>query len=90
MHDSLGLEPLVRGIPPIRSRRGPRRQRRAKLHADKGYDCDYLCRWLRKSGNGHRTDREGIESLRTRCRIDRGVCWFEQGSESGDAPAVWA
>lgn len=28
MHDSLGLEALVRGIPPIRSRRGPRRRRR--------------------------------------------------------------
>lgn len=27
-HDSQGIEPLVRGIPPIRSRRGPRRRRR--------------------------------------------------------------
>lgn len=36
-HDSQGLEPLVRGIPPIRSRRGPRRRRPAKPHADKGY-----------------------------------------------------
>jgi hypothetical protein len=27
MHDSQGVEPLVRGIPPIRSRRGPRRGR---------------------------------------------------------------
>lgn len=42
MHDSLGLQPLVRGIPPIRSRRGPRRRRPAKLHADKGYDYDHL------------------------------------------------
>lgn len=25
MYDSQGLEPLVRGIPPVRSRRGPRR-----------------------------------------------------------------
>ena len=41
MHDSQGLEPLVRGIPPIRSRRGPRRRRPAKLHASsrlKGHD----------------------------------------------------
>lgn len=45
-HDSLGLEPLVRGIPPIRSRRGPRRRRPAKLHADKGYDYDHLRQWL--------------------------------------------
>lgn len=32
---SQGLEPLVRGIPPIRSRRGPRRRRPAKLHAER-------------------------------------------------------
>ncbi|CAM5636129.1 hypothetical protein SATRM34S_06261 [Streptomyces atroolivaceus] len=44
MHDSQGLEPLVRGIPPVRSRRGPRRRRPAKLHADKGYDYDRLRR----------------------------------------------
>lgn len=46
-HDSQGLEPLVRDIPPIRSRRGPRRRRPAKLHGDKGYDYDHLRRWLR-------------------------------------------
>ncbi|WP_405595578.1 transposase [Streptomyces sp. NBC_01092] len=28
MHDSLALKPLVRGIPAVRSRRGPRRCRR--------------------------------------------------------------
>ncbi|GGR43263.1 hypothetical protein GCM10015536_56520 [Streptomyces griseomycini] len=53
LHDSLGLKPLVRGIPPIRSRRGPRRRRPAKLHADKGYDYDHLRRWLRKRGIRH-------------------------------------
>lgn len=37
MQDSLGLEPPVRGIPPIRSRRGPRRRRPAEPHAEKGY-----------------------------------------------------
>ncbi|MFE3991682.1 hypothetical protein ACFXPW_08310 [Streptomyces goshikiensis] len=43
VHDSLGLESLVRGIAPIRSRRGrPRRRRPAKLHPEKGYDCDHL------------------------------------------------
>ncbi|MEV8476162.1 transposase, partial [Streptomyces sp. NPDC051173] len=35
MHDSLALKPLVRGIPAIRSRRGPRRRRPVKLRADK-------------------------------------------------------
>jgi hypothetical protein len=62
MHDSQGLEPLVRGIPPIRSRRGPRRRRPGKLHADKGYDYDHLRRWLRERGIRHRIARKGIES----------------------------
>lgn len=62
MHDSQTLEPPVRGIPPIRSRRGPRRRRAAKLHADKGYDDDHLRRWLRKRGIRHRIARKGIES----------------------------
>lgn len=47
LHESRALEPLVCGIPPIRSRRGPRRRRPAKLHADKGYDFDHLRLWLR-------------------------------------------
>jgi IS5 family transposase len=38
VHDSQALIPLVKGIPPVRSRRGPRRRRPGKLHADKGYD----------------------------------------------------
>ncbi|GGQ08007.1 IS5 family transposase [Streptomyces griseomycini] len=61
MHDGLGLEPLVRGIPPIRSRRGSRRRRPAKLRADKGYDYDHLRRWLSKRGIRHRIARKGIE-----------------------------
>jgi hypothetical protein len=43
LHDSRALIPLVKGIPPIRSRRGRRRRKPGKLHADKGYDyttCD--------------------------------------------------
>ncbi len=48
MHDSQGLQPLVRGIPPIRSRGGPRRRKPAKLHADKGHDYDHLRRWRRQ------------------------------------------
>ncbi|GGW43489.1 IS5 family transposase [Streptomyces albaduncus] len=62
LHDSLGPQPLVRGIPPIRSRRGPRRLRPAKLHADKGYDYDHLRKWLRKHRIRHRIARKGIES----------------------------
>lgn len=64
MHDSQGLEPLGRGIPPIRSRRGPRRRHPAKLHADKGYDYDHARRWLRGRGIRHRIARKGIESSR--------------------------
>ncbi|MDQ0840412.1 IS5 family transposase [Streptomyces sp. V1I6] len=33
-----------------------------KLHADKGYDCAHLRRWLRKRGIRHRIARKGIES----------------------------
>jgi transposase len=80
MHDSLGLEPLVRGIPPIRSRRGPRRRRPAKLHADKGYDYDHLRRWLRKRGIRHRIARKGIESStrlgRHRWVVEMTVSWL--------------
>jgi transposase len=80
MHDSLGLKPLVRGIPPIRSRRGPRRRRPAKLHADKGYDYDHLRRWLRKRGIRHRIARKGIESSqrldRHRWVVERTVSWL--------------
>ena len=61
-HDSLALQPLVMGIPPVRSRRGPRRRRPEKLHGDKGYDYPYLRRWLRERGITPRIARRGIES----------------------------
>ncbi|WP_229852791.1 IS5 family transposase [Streptomyces albospinus] len=80
LHDSQALEPLVRGIPPIRSRRGPRRRRPAKLHADKGYDYDHLRRWLRLRGITHRIARKGIESSkrlgRHRWTIERTMAWL--------------
>lgn len=80
MHDSLGLEPLVHGIPSIRSRRGPRRRRPVKLRADMGYDYDHLCRWLRKRGIRHRIARKSIESStrlgRQRWVVERTVSWL--------------
>ena len=80
LHDSQALEPLVRGIPPIRSRRGPRRRRPAKLHADKGYDYKHLRRWLRRRGITHRIARKGIESSerlgRHRWTIERTMAWL--------------
>ncbi|MCX5103236.1 IS5 family transposase [Streptomyces sp. NBC_00439] len=79
MHDSLGLEPLARGIPPIRSRRGPRRRRPGRLHADKGYDYDHLRGWLRKRGIRHRIARKGIDYSqrlgRHRWVVERTVSW---------------
>lgn len=80
MHDSQGLQPLVRGIPPIRSPRGPRRRRPAKLHGDKGYDYDHLRRWLRTRGIRHRIARKRIESSqrlgRHRWVVERTVSWL--------------
>ncbi len=80
MPDSQGLEPLVRGIPPVRSRRGPRRRRPKKLHADKGYDYDHLRRWLRGRGICHRIARKGHESSqrlgRHRWVVERTVSWL--------------
>lgn len=80
MHDSLGLKPLVRGIPPVRSRRGARRRRPAKLHADKGYDYYHLRRWLRKRGIRDRIARRGIEPStrlgRHRWVVERTVSWL--------------
>jgi transposase len=58
LHDSQALIPLVKGIPPIRSRCGPRRRRPAKLHADKGYDYGHLRRWLSARGIRHRIARK--------------------------------
>lgn len=42
LHDSQALIPLVKGIPPIRSRRSRRRRNPGKLHADKDYDYTHL------------------------------------------------
>lgn len=80
LHDSQALIPLVRGIPPIRSRRGPRRRRPGKLHADKGYDYRHLRRWLSSRGIRHRIARKGVESSRRLGRhrwvVERTVSWL--------------
>ncbi|MFF2519653.1 IS5 family transposase [Streptomyces sp. NPDC058086] len=61
-HDGQALQTLVQGIPPIRSRHGPRRRRPVKLRAHKGYDCLHLRRWLRTRGIVPRVARRGIEN----------------------------
>jgi IS5 family transposase len=93
LHDSQALIPLVCGIPPIRSRRGPRRRRPAKLHADKGYDYPHLRRWLSLRQIAHRIARKGTESSQQLGRHRwAGVCNSvlrpPGGSENGLARMV--
>ena len=79
LHDSQALEPLVRGVAPVRSRCGPRRRRPAKLHADKAYDHDHLRRWLRSRNITPRIARRRIDSSerlgRYRRTVERTVAW---------------
>lgn len=79
MHDSQDLQPLARGIPPIRSRRGPRRREPGRLHGDKGYDYRHLRQLLRSRGITHRLARRGVESSTHSGRhcwvVERNVAW---------------
>ncbi|MFI2474552.1 IS5 family transposase [Nocardia xishanensis] len=79
-NDADALRPLVRAIPPIRSRRGPRRRRPTKLHADKAYDIAELRLWVRRRGIAVRIARKGIESSRRLGRhrwvIERTLSWL--------------
>jgi hypothetical protein len=61
-HDSLALIPLVQAVPAICFRRGPRRRRPDKLHADTGYDDEHLQAWLRSCRIAPRIARRSIES----------------------------
>ncbi|MFH8435463.1 IS5 family transposase [Streptomyces sp. NPDC018007] len=80
LHDSQALIPLVKGIPPIHSRRGRRRRKPGKLHADKGYDYAHPRRWLRERGITHRIARKGVESSqrlgRHRWTVERTMAWL--------------
>lgn len=80
VHDSQALIPLMRGIPPIRSRRGPRRRRPDRLHADKGYDFDHLRHWLRRRQIVPRIARRGVETSnklgRHRWVIEHTLSWL--------------
>ena len=51
LHDSQALIPLVKGIPPVRSRRGPRAAGRASS-TPQGYDYPHLRRWLASRASG--------------------------------------
>ncbi|MFE9328742.1 IS5 family transposase [Nocardia sp. NPDC052278] len=77
-NDAEALKPLVKAMPAVRSRRGLRRRKPGKLHADKAYDAAELRRWVRDRGIGVRVARKGIESSerlgRHRWVIERTMC----------------
>lgn len=79
-NDVLALKPLVRGIPAVRSRRGPRRRRPGKLRADKAYHSAENRSWLRGRGIAVRIARPGVESSerlgRHRWKIERTIAWL--------------
>jgi transposase len=79
-NDSFALKPLVMAIPAIRSRRGPRRRKPDKLHADKAYDHADLRHWVRDQGIRVRIARKGIESTtklgKHRWVIERTMAWL--------------
>lgn len=79
-NDAEALKPLVWAIPAIRSRRGPRRRKPDKLHADKAYDTKELRGWVRDRGIRVRIARKGVESSdrlgRHRWVIERSIAWL--------------
>lgn len=79
-HDSQGLRPMVQAIPAVRSRRGPRRRRPARLRADKGYDSADHRAWLRARGIIPRIARRGVDTDerlgRHRWKVERTIAWL--------------
>ena len=79
-NDAFALPPLVRAIPAVRSRRGPRRRKPGKLHADKAYDQASLRAWVRGRGIAVRIARKGTETSdrpgRHRWVIERTLAWL--------------
>jgi transposase len=79
-HDSCALKPLVMAIPAIKSRRGPRRRKPGKLHADKAYDHPGLRSWVAHQGIRVRIARKGIDSNeklgKHRWVIERTMAWL--------------
>jgi Transposase DDE domain len=77
-NDSYALKPLIRAVPAIKSRRGPRRRKPGKLHADKAYDHAELRKWVRDRGITVRIARKGIETSTKlglhRWVIERSMC----------------
>ena len=63
LHDSQALKPMLMAVPRIRSRRGPRRFRPAKLHGDKAYDIDHSSSGTNRNDNRSTTVRDHDTSL---------------------------
>ena len=74
------LQPMLDKIPPIRGRRGRRRFRPRKLHADKAYDHVFCRAGCRIRGVAPRIARRGIESKerlgRHRWVVERSFAWL--------------
>ncbi|WP_330351154.1 transposase [Streptomyces sp. NBC_00582] len=79
LHDSQALIPLMRGIPPVRSRYGPRRRRPTKLPRTRAM-TSITCNWLRRRQIVPRIARRGIEPSgrlgRHRRVIERTMSWL--------------
>jgi transposase len=79
-NDSTMLEAVLDDIPPIQMPSGRRRQRPAKLHADKAYDHRRCRSYLRRRGIRPRIARRMIESSSTlgrhRWTIERTGAWL--------------
>lgn len=82
-HDSKAFEETLNSIVPIKSpagKRGRRRTRPDKVHADKAYDIPRCRMWLRQHGIRCRIARKGIESNeklgRYRWVVERTLAWL--------------
>lgn len=79
-NDILALKPMVKGIPAVKSRHGPRRWKPGKLRADKAYHSADTRAWLRELRITPRIARPGIESSerlgRHRWKIERSFAWL--------------
>jgi transposase len=79
-NDADALKPLIRAVPAIKSRRGPRRRKPAKLHADEAYDHTELRKWVRDRGIIVRIARKGIKTSKKlgkhRWVIERSIAWL--------------
>jgi len=78
-NDSLALISLVQAIPAVRSRRGPRRRRPGRLHADKGHDYDHPRARLRRRRITPRIAHRAVETTtrlgRRRRVVERSFAW---------------